>query len=58
MAKRKSDKKKPDEVELVSEGEFREVLNKVLSTSKQESDEQLARFQSANKRRREEKREK
>ena len=55
MAKRKSDKK-PDEVELVPEGEFRKALNKVISTSKRESDEQLARFQSANKRLREERR--
>ena len=44
--------KKPEQVELVPEEQFEEALKKVLSTSKEESDLQLARFQALNKARR------
>lgn len=43
---------------LVSGAEFKNALRKVLSTSKEESDRQLAEFQASNKARREQKKSK
>ena len=39
--------------ELIPEAQFRDVMGKVLSVSKAESDDQLARFQASNKAKRE-----
>lgn len=53
MPKRKRLEDKQD-AELIPEPDFEMALEKVLSTSKEESDRQLAEFQASNKARREE----
>jgi hypothetical protein len=42
-----------EDVPLIPLGDFKNVVKKVLSVSKQESDKQLAEFQSSNLRKRE-----
>ena len=54
--KREPDGEHASEVELVPEPEFQETMRKILATTKQESDEQLARFQASNRERREQRR--
>ena len=56
MPEKPKDKEDAEHVKLVPEPEFEKTLKKVLATSKQESDEQLARFQASNRARREQKR--
>ena len=55
MPKRMPDKQ-PEYGELVPEEKFEEALKQVLSTSKVESDAQLASLQASNKARREKRR--
>ena len=51
--KKQKQPKKTQGRKLVSEAEFKDALDKVLSVSKEESDDQIARFQASNKAHRE-----
>lgn len=53
MPKKIKPKSVAPEVKLVTREEFEEALRKTLLVSKEESDEQMGRFQESNKARRE-----
>ncbi len=58
MSKQPRRKEQPTEIQLIPEPQFEEALKAVLATSKEKSDEQMARIQASNRARREKRRHK